>query len=65
MAELQDNLAAPPTPVLKMYRALVGVGTLCGLLIVTVFVLTLPIIEQNQAAFPVSYTHLTLPTITE
>lgn len=51
MAELQDNLAAPPTPVLKMYRALVGVGTLCGLLIVTVFVLTLPIIEQNQAAF--------------
>ena len=51
MAELQDNLDAPPTPVLKMYRALVGVGTLCGLLIVTVFVLTLPIIEQNQAAF--------------
>ncbi len=32
-----------------MYRALVGVGMLCGLLIVTVFVLTLPVIERNQA----------------
>lgn len=32
-----------------MYRALVGVGTLCGLLIVSVFVVTLPIIERNQA----------------
>ena len=51
MAERQDMHPAPPTPVLQMYRALVGVGTLCGLLIVTVFVLTLPIIEQNQAAF--------------
>jgi len=51
MAELQDTQTAPPTPVLLMYRALVGVGTLCGLLIVTVFVLTLPTIERNQAEF--------------
>jgi electron transport complex protein RnfG len=36
---------------LPMYRALVGVGTLCGLLIVTVFVVTLPVIERNQAEF--------------
>jgi electron transport complex protein RnfG len=32
-----------------MYRALVGVGLLCGLLIVTVFELTRPVIERNQA----------------
>jgi electron transport complex protein RnfG len=32
-----------------MYRALVGVGLLCGLLIVSVFELTRPVIERNQA----------------
>ncbi len=43
--------ASPPTPVLPMYRALVGVGVLCGLLIVTVFLVTLPIIQANEAAY--------------
>ena len=61
MAERQVEHAAPPTPVLKMYRALVGVGTLCGLLIVTVFVLTLPIITQNQAEFLQSAVFQVLP----
>jgi electron transport complex protein RnfG len=33
-----------------MYRALVGVGLVCGLLIVTVFLLTGPVIARNEAA---------------
>jgi electron transport complex protein RnfG len=32
-----------------MYRALVGVGLLCGVLIVTVYEFTRPVIERNQA----------------
>jgi electron transport complex protein RnfG len=32
-----------------MYRALVGLGLLCGLLIVSVFAGTLPVIERNRA----------------
>ena len=32
-----------------MYRALVGVGVACGLLIVSVYVLTLPVIARNEA----------------
>jgi len=33
-----------------MYRALVGIGVICGLLIVSVFVLTGPMIARNEAA---------------
>jgi len=33
----------------QMYRAMVGVGVVCGLLIVGVFQATLPIIERNKA----------------
>lgn len=40
-----------PTPVAGMYRALVGVGVLCGLLIVTVYLVTLPVIQANEAAY--------------
>ena len=32
-----------------LYRALVGVGIVCGLLIVSVYVLTLPVIARNEA----------------
>jgi electron transport complex protein RnfG len=32
-----------------MYRAMVGVGLACGLLIVTVFQATLPVIQRNRA----------------
>jgi len=32
-----------------MYRAMVGIGLLCGLLIVSVFVGTRPVIERNRA----------------
>jgi len=32
-----------------MYRAMVGIGVLCGLLIVTAFQVTRPIIERNEA----------------
>ncbi len=39
---------APPS-VWHMYRAMVGIGLACGLLIVTVFELTRPVIERNRA----------------
>lgn len=39
----------PLPPAWPMYRALVGIGVLCGLLIVSAFVYTLPIIEKNRA----------------
>lgn len=42
-------LEAPAPPVWPMYRALVGVGLLCGVLIVGVYELTKPIIARNQA----------------
>ena len=40
---------APAPRVWPMYRALVGVGLLCGLLIVSVFEFTRPVIQRNQA----------------
>jgi electron transport complex protein RnfG len=39
----------PSTSAWQMYRALVGVGALCGLLIVAVFQWTRPVIERNRA----------------
>jgi len=39
---------APPSA-WHMYRAMVGVGVFCGLLIVTAFQVTRPIIERNKA----------------
>jgi electron transport complex protein RnfG len=44
----QHNAAHPP--IWPLYRALVGVGLVCGLLIVSVFVLTGPVIARNEAA---------------
>jgi H+/Na+-translocating ferredoxin:NAD+ oxidoreductase subunit G len=44
-----QNSASPPAS-WPMYRALVGVGMVCALLIVSVFVLTLPVIARNEAA---------------
>ena len=41
---------APPN-VWHMYRAMVGIGVLCGLLIVGVYELTRPIIEANKAEY--------------
>jgi electron transport complex protein RnfG len=41
---------APRPASWPMYRALVGVGVVCGLLIVSVFVLTGPVIARNEAA---------------
>jgi electron transport complex protein RnfG len=41
--------AASPTSVWQMYRAMVGVGLICGLALVTVFQWTEPIIERNKA----------------
>jgi len=46
-AELASRPAPPST--WHMYRAMVGVGVFCGLLIVTAFQLTQPIIERNKA----------------
>jgi electron transport complex protein RnfG len=49
MTQEQLFAAPPPPKIWQMYRALVGVGLLGGLLIVTVFEYTRPIIEQNHA----------------
>ncbi len=42
------NRPAPPST-WHMYRAMVGVGVLCGVLIVSVFQVTRPLIERNKA----------------
>jgi electron transport complex protein RnfG len=42
------GVVAPPSA-WKMIRAMVGIGLLCGLLIVTVFQITRPAIERNKA----------------
>lgn len=42
------GMPAPPS-VWHMYRAMVGTGLLCGLIIVSVFQLTQPMIERNKA----------------
>lgn len=44
-------LEQPKTSVWSMYRAIVGVGALCALLIVTVFSATATRIAENQARF--------------
>ena len=49
MSNADVAIRPPPTSAWHMYRAMVGVGVLCGLLIVTVFQATLPIIERNKA----------------
>jgi len=41
--------AEPEVPVGRMYGALVGIGAVCGLLIVSAFVLTEPTIERKKA----------------
>jgi electron transport complex protein RnfG len=41
---------AAPRPAWPMYRAMVGIGVLCALLIVAAFVYTRPVIERNLAA---------------
>ena len=43
------DLSVELPPIWPMYRALVGVGLLCGFLIVTAFALTKPIIAKNRA----------------
>jgi len=47
----RTELASRPAPpsIWHMYRAMVGVGVFCGLLIVTVFQVTRPVIERNKA----------------
>ena len=49
MAELIQTDRAVPPPSWPMFRALVGIGMLCGLLIVSVYVLTGPVIARNEA----------------
>ena len=46
-AAKQGNTSRPE--IWPMYRALVGVGIVCGLLIVSVFLITLPVIARNEA----------------
>jgi electron transport complex protein RnfG len=50
MSDLPLVAQAPPRPsTWHMYRAMVGIGILCGLLIVGVFEMTRPVIERNRA----------------
>jgi len=56
--------AAIPTAAPKvwhMYRAMVGIGVLCGLLIVGVFEVTKPIIKANKAEFLQESIFMVLP----
>lgn len=47
---MSEPVKAPPrAPVLPMYRALVGIGLLSGLLVAGVYEVTKPIIEANRA----------------
>ena len=46
-AELASQTSPPST--WHMYRSMVGVGIFCGLLIVTVFQVTKPVIDRNKA----------------
>jgi len=50
MSTAPELLAPPPTSAWHMYRALVGVGLVCGLLVVSVFVGTGPRIQRNKSA---------------
>ncbi len=50
MSDAANPLPMAETPAWPMYRALVGVGVLCALLIVLVFEGTKPIIRANQIA---------------
>lgn len=47
---MNETPLAQPAAAWPMYRALVGIGMLCGLLIVFVFAGTRPVIEANRAA---------------
>jgi electron transport complex protein RnfG len=49
MSQLPLVAPAPQPSAWQMYRAMVGIGVLCGLLIVGVFELTRPVIERNKA----------------
>lgn len=52
-ADVTPSPTVPPQEapsVLHMYRALVGVGVLCGLLIVSVYEATKPVIQAKRAA---------------
>jgi electron transport complex protein RnfG len=49
MSDLVNIAPAKPPSAFHMYRAMVGVGLMCGLLIVTVFELTEPVIRRNKA----------------
>lgn len=51
----------PPTSAWSMYRAIVGIGALCGLLIVTVYQTTAARIRENQERFLTSAIGQVLP----
>ncbi len=49
MSQIELTGPAAPPKAWPMYRAMVGIGILCGLLIVTVYQVTKPVIERNKA----------------
>jgi electron transport complex protein RnfG len=57
--------AAPAPPIMAMYRALVGIGMLCGMLIAVVFTTTAPIIERNRSEALERAVFDVLPTATQ
>ncbi len=46
---MSNAAATPATGAAAMYRALVGIGSICALLIVTAYLLTAPAIARNRA----------------
>lgn len=49
MSQAQTIARPAPPSAWEMYRAMVGIGLVCGLLIVAVFQLTKPVIDRNKA----------------
>jgi electron transport complex protein RnfG len=59
-----DPVAVVKTSPWQMYRAIVGIGAFCALLIVTVFQVTAPRIAENQARFLAAAVAEVLPAAT-
>jgi len=58
---MTEPLQQEPTSAWSIYRAIVGVGALCGLLIVTVYQTTAPRIRENQERFLAAAVSQVLP----
>lgn len=55
----------PPTPILAMYATMLGVGAVCGLAIVSAYLVTQPLIRQNKIDFRQQSVLAVLPGATQ